>query len=176
MGAGDVIAGQQQRRLNRNPINLRTLGIGFVAVGLVVMVLGGLQAYQQYSVLRWWMPVPAEFVRTEVRNEKFQTNIQMGRADRYMVTWTFRYRLGGVEHEATADPDVHGTRAQMVAWIHRFHPGQQVTIRYNPANPAQISAAAYDWITFSHAAWVGAWGLGIAILGFALRRFAQDRA
>ena len=158
--------------MNRDAINLRALGVGFVVVGAIVMLLGGLQAYQQYRVLRSWTPVAAEFVRTDVRNEKFQTNIRMGRADRYIVTWDFRYNIGGVQHEAIADPDVHGTRAQMVAWIHRFHPGEQVTIHYNPADPGEISAAAYDWITFSHAAWVAAWGVGIAILGFVFRRFS----
>src|SRR5579862_1856695 len=158
--------------MNRNAINLRALGIGLIVVGFVVMLLGALQAYQQYSVLRQWMPVTAEFLRTEVRNEKFQTNMRTGRADRYIVTWTFRYEVDGTPHEAIADPDVHGTRAQMVAWIHRFRPEQQVTIHYNPADPGEISAAAYDWITFSHAAWVAAWGVGIASVGFALRRFA----
>ena len=158
--------------MNRDAMNLRALGVGLVVVGVIVVLLGGLQAYQQYRVLRAWTPVAAEFVRTDVRNEKFQTSIRMGRADRYIVTWDFRYNIGGVQHEAVADPDVHGTRAQMVAWIHRFHPGEQVTIHYNPADPGEISAAAYDWITFSHAAWVGAWGVGIAILGFAFRRFS----
>ena len=153
-------------------MNLRALGVGLVVVGVIVALLGGLQAYQQYRVLRAWTPVAAEFVRTDVRNEKFQTSIRMGRGDRYIVTWDFRYNIGGVQHEAIADPDVHGTRAQMVAWIHRFHPGEQVTIHYNPADPGEISAAAYDWITFSHAAWVGAWGVGIAILGFVFRRFS----
>ncbi len=158
--------------MNRNAMNLRALGVGLIVVGFIVVLLGGVQAYQQYSVLRSWTPVTAEFVRTEVRNEKFQTNIRMGRADRYIVTWDFRYSVGGATQEAIADPDVHGTRAQMVAWIHRFRHGQQVTIHYNPADPGEISAAAYDWITFSHAAWVAAWGVGIAILGFAFRRFS----
>jgi hypothetical protein len=158
--------------MNRDSINLRALGVGLMVVGVIVVLLGALQAYQQYSVLRQWTPVEAQFVRTDVRNEKFQTSIRMGRADRYIVTWTFRYDVGGAAHEAVADPDVHGTRAQMVAWIHRFHPGEQVTIHYNPADSGEISAAAYDWLTFAHAAWVGAWGAGIAILGFAFRRFS----
>lgn len=151
-------------------MNLPALGIGLIAVGAIVLLLGALQAYQQYSVLRRWTPVAAEFLRTDVRNEKFDTRVWKGRADRYIVTWTFRYEVGGVRREAVADPDVHGTRAQMVAWIHRFRPGEQVTIHYNPADPGEISAAAYDWLTFAHAVWVGAWGTGIAILGFALRR------
>jgi hypothetical protein len=158
--------------MNRDSINLRALGVGLMVVGVIVVLLGALQAYRQYSVLRRWTPVEAQFVRTDVRNEKFQTSIRMGRADRYIVMWTFRYDVGGAAHEAVADPDVHGTRAQMVAWIHRFHPGEQVTIHYNPADPGEISAAAYDWLTFAHAAWVGAWGAGIAILGFAFRRFS----
>jgi Protein of unknown function (DUF3592) len=158
--------------MNRNAINLRALGIGLIVVGSIVMLLGALQAYQQYRVLRSWTPVTAEFVRTAVRNEKFQTSMRMGRADRYIVTWIFHYDVGGSPHEATADPDVHGTRAQMVAWIHRFRPGQRVTIHYRPTDPGEISAAAYDWITFSHAVWVAAWGVGIAILGFAFRRFS----
>ncbi len=158
--------------MKRNAINLRALGIGLIAVGVIVVLVGALQAYQQYRVLRRWTPVTAEFIRTEVRNEKFQTNMRTGRADRYIVTWDFRYSVGGAPHEAIADPDVHGTRAQMVAWIHRFRPGEQVTIHYNPADPGEINAAAYDWITFAHAAWVAAWGVGIAILGFAFRRFS----
>jgi hypothetical protein len=158
--------------MNRDSINLRALGVGSMVVGVIVVLLGAVQAYQQDSVLRRWTPVEAQFVRTDVRNEKFQTSIRMGRADRYIVTWTFRYDIGGVQHEAIADPDVHGTRAQMVAWIHRFRPGEQVTIHYNPADPGEISAAAYDWLTFAHAVWVGAWGAGIAILGFAFRRFS----
>ena len=171
MGANDVIAGQQ-RRLKCNRMNLRALGMGLIAVGAIVVLLGALQAYQQYGVLRRWTPVTAQFVRTDVRNEKLQTSMRTGRADRYIVTWTFRYDVGGVQREAVADPDVHGTRAQMVAWIQRFRPGEQVTIHYNPADPGEISAAAYDWLTFAHAAWVGAWGAAIAILGFAFRRFS----
>jgi Protein of unknown function (DUF3592) len=159
--------------MNRNPINLRAPGIGFVVVGFVVILLGGLQAYRQYGVLRSWTPVAAQFIRTDVRNEKFQTSIQTGRADRYIVTWTFRYEIAGTPRQATADPDVHGTYSQLIAWVQRFHPGDRVTIRYNPVNPGEISAAAYDWITFSHAAWVGAWGVGMVILGFVLRRFSN---
>ena len=34
----------------------------------------------------------------------------------------------------------------------------------------EISAAAYDWITFSHSIWVASWGLGILLVGFILRR------
>jgi hypothetical protein len=159
--------------MNRDLINLRTLGVGLIAVGVIVALLGAVQVYQQYTVLRSWTPVAAEFVRTDVRNEKFQTSMRTGRADRYIVTWSFRYDVGGVQREAVADPDVHGTRAQMAAWIRRFRPGEQVTIHYNPAEPDEISAAAYDWLTFAHAVWVGAWGAGIAILGFASRRFSR---
>jgi hypothetical protein len=158
--------------MNRDLINLRALGVGLLVVGVIAALLGAVQAYQHYSVLRRWTPVEAEFVRTDVRNEKFQTSMRTGRADRYIVTWTFRYDVGGVQHEAVADPDVHGTRAQMAAWIRRFRPGELVTIHYNPAAPGEISAAAYDWLTFAHAVWVGAWGAGIAILGFAFRRFS----
>ena len=162
--------------MNRNAINLRALGMGLIVVGFVVMLLGALQAYLQYHVLHSWTPVTAEFVRTEVRNEKFETNMRTGRADRYIVTWIFHYDVGGSPREAIADPDVHGTRAQMVAWIHRFRPGQEVTIHYNPADPGEISAAAYDWLTFAHAVWVAAWGVGIAIVGFAFRQFSEDLA
>jgi hypothetical protein len=163
-------------KLDRFPINLRALGIGFIFVGATLMLLGGLQAYQQYRVLRSWSPVEARFVRTDLRNEKFDARVWRGRADRYIVTWIFRYKIGGVSREAVADPDIHDTYAQMVAWIHRFRPGERVTIHYNPADPGEISAAAYDWLTFSHAAWVAAWGIGIAVLGFVLRRFADGGA
>src|SRR5690349_12937004 len=163
-------------KMNRDSINLRALGVGLIAVGAIVVLLGALQAYQQYSVLRGWTPMAAQFVRTDVRNEKFQTSMRTGRADRYIVTWTFRYDVGGVPHEAIADPDVHGMRPQMAAWIRRFRPGEQVTIHYNPADPTEISAVAYDWLTFAHAIWVGAWGAGITILGFAIRRFSDSHA
>ena len=154
-----------------NPINLRVIGTVLAVVGVVVLLIAGYQAYAKYSILHSWTPVTAQFLRTDVRNEKINVTIQTGRADRYLVTWTFRYAINGVQHEATTDPGTHGTYDQMIAWMRRFHPGEQVVIRYNPANPEEISAAAYDWITFSHAAWVGAWGLGIIILGFVLRRF-----
>ena len=38
--------------MNRNAINLRALGVGLIAVGVIVMLLGALQAYEQYRVLR----------------------------------------------------------------------------------------------------------------------------
>lgn len=156
-----------------NPITARTVGTGLVVVGLIVVLIATFQAYEQYTVLHSWTPLPAQFLRADVRNEKFKTNIQASHADRYLVTWTFRFNIGGVWHEATTDPGSHGTYSQMIAWMSRFHPGEQVLIRYNPANPEEISAAAYDWITFSHAAWVAAWAGCILLVGFVLRRFSN---
>jgi Protein of unknown function (DUF3592) len=159
--------------MTSNPITLRTVGTGILVVGIIVILIAAFQAYGQYNVLRSWTPLSAQFLRTDVRNEKINITIQTGRADRYIVTWTFRFNIGGVWHEATADPGTHGTYSQMIAWMRRFHPGQQVLIRYNPSNPDEISAAGYDWITFSRAAWVAAWGIGIIIVGFVLRRFSN---
>jgi Protein of unknown function (DUF3592) len=159
--------------MTSNLIILRTVGTGILVVGVIVILIAAVQARGQYKVLRSWTPVPAQLLRTDVRNEKINLTIQTSRADRYIVTWTFRFSVGGVWHEATTDPGTHGTYSQMIAWTRRFHPGQQVLIRYNPSNPDEISAAAYDWITFSHAAWVGAWGIGIILVGFVLRRLAN---
>lgn len=156
-------------------MTVRTVGTGLVAVGLIVILIAAFQAYRQYNVLRSWTPLQAQFLRTDVRNEKFNTSIQSGHADRYLVTWTFRFNIGGVQHEASTDPGTHGTYSHMMAWMRRFHRGEQVLIRYNPSNPEEISAAACDWITFSHAAWVATWGVAILIVGFVLRGFQTAR-
>ncbi len=159
--------------MTSRPGTLRTVGNGLVGVGLIVVLIAAYQAYGQYSVIRSWTPLRAQFLRTDVRNEKFNTNIQASRANRYLVTWTFRFNTGGVWREATIDPGSHGTYSQMLAWRSRFHPGQEAIIRYNPANPEEFSAAAYDWITFSRAAWVAMWGFTVLIVGFFLRCFVK---
>ncbi len=156
-----------------NPITLRTIGAGLAVVGVIVLSVGAFQAYEQANVIRSWTPVTAQFIRADQRNEKINVTIQTGRADRYLVTWTFRYAINGVQHETAAAPGTHGTYDQMMAWMTRFRPGDQVLIHYNPANPDEISAAAYDWPTFSHAAWVGCWGMGILALGFVLRAMTR---
>jgi len=138
-------------------------------VGVIVLAISSFQAYELHSVIHSWTPVTGQFVRADQRNEKINVTVQTGRADRYLVTWTFRYSINGTQHENTATPGTHGTYDQMMTWMTRFRPGQQVVIHYNPANPDEISAAAYDWPTFSHAAWVGVWGLGILALGLVLR-------
>ena len=63
----------------------------------------------------------------------------------------------------------------MSKWADQFQRGQTVTIHYQPDNPDVISAAQWNWITFSHAAWVGAWGLGIIVVGAVMRFLSNNR-
>lgn len=158
------------------PITVRTVGSGLVVVGIVVLLIGLLQAYSQYRILSSWTPVSAQFVRANVSNQKINIPIESTRVDRYLVTWTLRYKVGGIKREAIIDPGTHGNYGQMIAWTQRFYPGEQVSIRYNPANLEEISAAGYDWATFSHAAWVAAWGICIILLGLVLPRETSHRS
>jgi hypothetical protein len=152
---------------------LGVVALFIIAVGVITLLVAGYEAAGNIIVLRTWRPVEAQLLDTIVRNQKIYTSIQSSRADNYLVTWSFRYNVGNVAHVATTDPGTHGNYKQMLVWSRRFQPGQTVTIRYRPDNPDVISAARWDWITFSHARWVAAWGLGILVLGIVMRKLAQ---
>jgi len=151
---------------------LGTVATIIAVAGIVTLLFAGYKASSNIIVLKTWKPVDAQLVDTIVKNEKVYTSVQSARADNYLVTWNFRYNVGGTDHLASTDPGAHGNYQQMMAWARRFNPGQTVTIHYQPDNPDVISAAQWDWITFSHAAWVGAWGLGILVLGMVMRKLA----
>ncbi len=153
-------------------------GLGFVA--LLIIAAGGFtllvavyQAAGNIVVLETWKPVEAQLTDVKIRNDKIYTSSQSARADNYLVTWTFRYNVGGIVHSSTTDPGTHGNYSQMLKWAHQFQNGQTVRIHFLPDNPDVISAAQWTWITFSHAAWVGTWGLGIIVLGMMLRLFSK---
>ena len=154
----------------RNRLGL--VALFFVVAGLITLAIAAYQAGSNLIVLKTWKPVDAQLVDTKVSNDKIYTSIQSARADNYLVTWTFRYNIGGATHLATTDPGTHGTYRQMSKWADQFQKGQIVTIHHQPDNPEVISAAQWNWITFSHAAWVGAWGLGITIVGFVMRKLS----
>jgi len=149
------------------------VGAVIMAAGIITLLVAAWQASEQMIVLQTWKPVTAQLVKTDVQNDKLLTNIHTARADNYLVSWTFRFTVGGVAHVATADPGSHGNYTQMLKWSGRFQPGEQVTIHHKPDNPEVISAAQWDWITFYRAGWVGAWGIGIIVLGFVMRFFSS---
>ena len=144
-----------------------------VAAGAITLLLAAYEASTNIYVLKTWEPVEAQLVDTTIKNEKTFTGIHSSRADNYLVTWSFRYNIGNVAHVASTDPGTHGNETQMKLWSRRFQPGQTLTIHYKPDNPDAISAAQWDWITFSHATWVAAWGMGIILLGILMRLFAR---
>jgi hypothetical protein len=158
---------QNQRR------RLGTVATIIAAAGVVTLLIAAYLASSNIIVLKTWKPVEAQLVDTTVKNDKNYASIQTARADNYLVVWTFRYNVGGTDHIGATDPGTHGNYKQMMAWARRFNPGQTVTIHYQPDNPSVISAAQWDWITFSHAVWVGAWGLGILILGLIMKKLAS---
>ena len=152
---------------------LAPVGKIFVAVGAIVLCIGIYQAVQNLIVLWTWKPVQAELMDVNISNDKVRQTIETARADNYLVTWTFRYEIAGATHTATTNPGTHGTYGEMIKWMQRFAGGERLTIHYQPDNPEVISAAAYDWITFSHAARTSAWGIGIAIVGFLMWRISR---
>jgi hypothetical protein len=158
---------QNQRR------RLGTVSLVIVAAGVITLFIAAYQASSHIIVLKTWKPVEAQLVDTAVKNEKNYASIQTARADNYLVSWTFRYNIGGTAHVAATDPGTHGNYKEMIAWSGRFTPGQNVTIHYRPDNPDIISAAQWDWVTFSHAAITAAWGIGILILGMVMRSLAR---
>jgi hypothetical protein len=152
---------------------LGIVALFFIAAGLITLLIAFYQAGSNILVLKTWKPVEAQLLDVKVDNDKVYTSIQTARADNYLVTWTFRYNIGGATHVATADPGTHGTYRQMSKWADQFQKGQMLTIHHRPDNPDVISAAQWNWVTFSHAAWVGAWGVGITILGAILHHFSR---
>jgi hypothetical protein len=153
---------------------LGVVALIIVAVGLVTLVIAASQAGPNIAVLKTWKPVEAQLINTTITNERNFSGIQLARTGNYLVTWTFRYYVGGAMHLATTTPGTHGTESQMMAWSKRFHPGQVITIHYRPGNPDVITAAQWDWITFSHAVRVACWGIGILILGIVMWKIARQ--
>ncbi len=151
---------------------LGVVALFFLAAGVITLLVALYQAGSNIVVLKTWKPVEAQLTNTKITNDTIYTSIQNARADNYLVTWTFRYDVGGATHVATTDPGTHGTYSQMSKWADQFQKGQTVTIHQKPDHPDVISAAQWNWITFSHAAWVGAWGLGITIVGFVMRKLS----
>ncbi len=159
----------EQNQRNR----LGIVALFIMAAGVITLLAAGYEAANNIIVLKTWKPVEAQLTDTTIKNERNFSSMQSSRTANYLVTWTFRYNVAGTPHIASTDPGTHGDYKQMIAWSHSFQPGQTVTIHHKPDNPDVISAVQWNWITFSHAAWVGAWGAAITILGFVMRKLAS---
>jgi hypothetical protein len=152
---------------------LGLVGTGFLIVGGIVLLIAAIQAGEKLITLKTWTPTQAEFLSADLVNDKINVTIGTARADNYRVNWNFRYNVGGATHVASTDPGTPGRFSEASKWLNRFQKGQQYTIQVKPTNPDVISADAYDWITFAHAAWVAMWGFGIFVFGLLLRKLSR---
>jgi len=117
-------------------------------IGSIALLLGtgmGVSSILQLlkaMAARNWEPVPGEVVETEIRvmsgGGQF-TGAGSGRRGTYLPVITYRYTHAGQTY--TRDQrrfgDFYGPERRARAIVHRYTPGQSVTVYVDPADPGR---------------------------------------
>lgn len=144
---------------------LRGMGIILLAVGAFFLLNGLYRGVQKYRRIGRWSPVDALVLDFKVVNEP------CGRASNcYRAYFTFQYEIQGRRLIAGAQNDHTGSySSEMSDWI-RYERGSHQPIRYNPAQPEEITIDDLNVRSFREPLKLGGWGAGLILIGLALRR------
>ncbi len=158
------IQDSQQQWAEARPL-LRGIGIILLAVGAFFLVNGLYTGAQKYRRIGQWAPVNAMVLDFKVVNEAF------GRVSNgYRAHFTFQYEVQGRKLVGGAQSDHTGSySSELSDWI-QYLPGRYQQIRYNPAQPQEITVDDLNARSFREPLRLGGWGAGLILVGLLLRR------
>jgi len=160
-----------------NPQALRILSVFLKVFGAIPLLIGlglltgaGFMGSHKYAVINKWPTVDAEVTKSELASH--QTTFANDRTPTtvYEAHIDFRYTVGGKEYTSPTGADYStSSYASMKQKVDSYPPGTHHLIRYNPANPNDISYdAGYTFGFFAAPLIMGFVGLGFTVVGAAL--------
>ncbi len=144
---------------------LRGMGIILLAVGTFFLVNGLYKGAQKYKRIGQWAPVDAMVLDFKVVSEAF------GRVSNgYRAHFTFQDEVQGRKLVSWAQSDHTGSySSELSDWI-QYLPGRHQQIRYNPAQPQEITIDDLNGRSFREPLRLGGWAAGLILIGLVLRR------
>jgi hypothetical protein len=144
---------------------LRGMGLILLAVGFFLLVNGLYVAAQKYRRISQWAPVDAEVLDFKVVNEASGRVSNSNRAH-----FTFQYEVQGCKLVGGAQSDHTGSySSELSDWI-QYLPGRHQQIRYNPAQPQEITIDDFNVRSFRESLRLGGWATGLILIGLVLRK------
>ena len=139
---------------------LRGMGIILIAVGAFFLASGLYGAAQKYWRIGKWTAATAQVLDFNVLQEP------CGRASNcYRAYFTFQYEAGGRKLIAGAQSDHRGVYSSEMSDWKGYQRGSQQTIRYNPAQPEEITIDDVNIRSFREPLKLGGWGVGLILIG-----------
>lgn len=113
----------------------------FIAFAAPLLLLAGLLAWHQHRIFTSWPAVDAVVTRAE--RTTTTSNTSQPAVTSYGARFTFRYTVAGREYDTSAELRyTSSAAADIERWLAQMPAGSHQRIRYDPANPANISVAA----------------------------------
>jgi Protein of unknown function (DUF3592) len=113
------------------------------AVGL--LLLSGYLALRVHEQLGSWPRAHAQVLSSEIYEKELRTSSADGipaRSTVYGYRWIVSFEVGSRAYQAPIDIGYQqGNRGDMREWLLRYPDGTQITIAYDPANPAHTRLA-----------------------------------
>jgi hypothetical protein len=147
---------------------LRGMGILLLAVGAFFVVNGLYTGAQKYRRIDRWLPVNALVLDFKVLQEPCG---HAGRADNcYRAYFTLQYAVQGrILISGTQSDHMGSYSSEVWDWI-QYQRGSHQRIRYNPAQPEEVTVEDYNLRSFREPLKLGGWGTGLILIGLALTR------
>jgi hypothetical protein len=149
---------------------LKVVGGAFAAFGLLALSVGVWCGKSQVDVIKTWPETRATVVDSHLNSEiTHDMDRPASRRDivMYRTAITFRYTVSGREYVTPAPSNYSSSNYQeMKRKADAFPAGSVRTVKYNPADPKEISHnAAYTWSYFFIPVMFGGMGLLLTFIG-----------
>lgn len=158
------IKDSEQKWNEARPV-LRGMGILLLAVGAFFLVSGLYAGAQKFRRIGQWLPVNALVLDFKVLQEP------CGRASNcYRASFTLQYDVQGHKLISGAQSDHTGSYSSEVSDWTQYQRGSHQQIRYNPAQPEEVTVEDYNLRSFREPLKLGGWGTGLILIGLVLKR------
>jgi len=160
-----------------NPQVLRVVSVILMVFGAIPLLIGlgslagaGFAGSHQYTILKKWPTVDAEVARSELSHHQETFGKSHTPTTVYQAQIEFRYAVNGNQYTTPAASNFSTSNyAEMKQKVDTYAPGTHHPIRYNPANPNDISYdAGFTFGFFLGPLIFGIVGLGFTTLGAAV--------
>lgn len=148
----------------------RWVGGIFMAVGLVLLGIGGWVGHRQFTILKSWPTVEAEVTKSRVTDYLSHDSDHNRDTTMYQVEVEFQYAIDGKQFLTPSTPGYSNSDYPSMKRIaDSFGPGTRHIIRYNPADPNDIRMnAGYNFGFFFLPILMGGMGIVFTGIGVAL--------
>jgi len=145
---------------------LRGMGMILLVTSFGLLVIGLYTGIQKYSRINHWTPADGLVLQFRLANEPHGRVLSNFRA-----RYTFQYEVDGHTLVTSAQSDyTTSSGSELTAWSRDYRPGQHRQIRYNPAQPQEITTDNLDLRSFREPLWLFGWAAILLVVSLLLRR------